>query len=249
MTQLHKKLRKKVVKALYDYRMIEKGDRVLVGISGGADSLSLLNLLSDAFIQSINPFSLIAVHIDLGFQEKRPKKASLLESYFRQLGVEYRIVHTEIYKRAFDPDAVKNPCFICSMYRRRKIYETAHREGCNKIAYGHHRDDIIETLLINIFYGRKIEAMNPVQEVFKGKMQIIRPLVYIEETLLKQFAGELELPVLPKLCPEDGSSRRQKIKGIIDHLQSEERYANIRKNIFRSLYHSNGFIKSIQYKK
>ena len=133
------------------------------------------------------------------------------------------------------------------MYRRRKIYETAHREGCNKIAYGHHRDDIIETLLMNMMYGRKIEAMNPVQEVFKGKMHIIRPFVYIEETLLKQFARELKLPILPKLCPEDGSSRRQKIKEIIDHLQSEEKHANIRKNIFRALYHSNGFDKSIKY--
>ncbi len=249
MTQLQKKLRKKMVKALYDYRMIEKGDRVLVGISGGADSLSLLNLLSDTFIQSIHPFSFIAVYIDLGFQEKDPKKSSLLESYFRQLSVEYRIVYTDIYKRAFDPDAVKNPCFICSMYRRRKIYETAHREGCNKIAYGHHRDDIIETLLMNIFYSRKIEAMNPVQEVFNGKIQIIRPFIYIEENLLKQFARELELPIFPKLCPEDGYSRRQKIKEIIDHLQSEEKCANIRKNIFRALYHADGFIKPMKYQK
>ncbi len=247
MTQLHKKLRKKMVKALYDYRMIEKGDRILVGISGGADSLSLITLLSDAFIQSIHSFSFVAVHIDLGFQEKKPEKADLLKSYFERLGVEYRIVRTHIYERAFDPYAVKNPCFICSLYRRRKIYETAHREECNKIAYGHHRDDIIETLLMNMMYSRKIEAMNPVQEVFKGKMHIIRPFVYIEETLLKQFARELKLPVLPKLCPEDGSSRRQKIKEIIDYLQSEEKHANIRKNIFRALYHSNGFVKSIQY--
>lgn len=235
-----------MVKALFDYGMIEKGDHILVGISGGADSLSLLKLLSDEFIQTINPFSFVAVHIDIGFQEKDPQKSSLLESYFKKLGVEYRIIHTDIYKHAFDPEAKKNPCFICSMYRRRKIYKTAHHEQCNKIAYGHHRDDVVETLLMNILYGRKIEAMNPVQDVFKGKMRIIRPFTYIEEALLKRFARESELPVLPKLCPMDGSSRRQKVKEMIDRIQAEEEYANIRKNIFWSLTHSDGFSKSIE---
>lgn len=245
MTQLQKTLRKKMMKALFDYQMIKKGDRILVGISGGADSLSLLKLLSDEFIQTIHPFSFTAVHVDLGFQEKELQESHVLESYFRKSGVAYQIVRTDIYHRAFAPDAKKNPCFICSMYRRRKIYETAHREQCNKIAYGHHRDDIVETLLLNILYGRKIEAMNPVQEVFRGTMHIIRPFVYIEEILLKQFAHESKLPVLPKMCPVDGSSRRQKVKEMIDRLQAEEKFANIRKNIFRSLYHSDEFLRTM----
>ncbi len=248
MTRLHKTLQKKLMKALLDYQMIEKGDRILVGISGGADSLSLLKLLSDEFIQKMNPFSFIAVHIDLGFQEKDPKQWNRLESYFQKSDMKYRIVHTEISHQAFALNAKKNPCFICSLYRRKKIYEIAHTEQCNKIAYGHHRDDVVETLLINILYGRKIEAMNPVQEIFKGKMHIIRPLVYIEENLLKQFARESEFPVCTKLCPMDGFSRRQKIKEMINHLQSEESYANIRQNIFRSLSHSNGFLKSVSFK-
>ena len=248
MTRLHKTLQKKMAKALLDYHMIEKGDRILIGVSGGADSLSLLKLLSDEFIQKINPFSLIAVHINLGFQENEPKQWNLLETYFQRLGMEYRIVHTEISNQAFAPDAKKNPCFICSLYRRKKIYEIAHTEQCNKIAYGHHRDDVVETLLINILYGRKIEAMNPVQEVFKGKIHIIRPLIYIEENMLKQFARESEFPVFTKLCPMDGSSRRQKVKEMINHLQAEKSHANIRQNIFRSLSHSKGFLKSVLYK-
>jgi tRNA 2-thiocytidine biosynthesis protein TtcA len=123
--------------------------------------------------------------------------------------------------------------------RRRKIYEIAHHEGCNKIAYGHHKDDIVETLLINILFGRKIEAMCPVQEVFKGRMHVIRPLMYVEEALLKKFASESGLPDLPRPCPVDGHTRRQKVKDLIAALQKEEKNANITGNIFKSLSHIN----------
>jgi tRNA 2-thiocytidine biosynthesis protein TtcA len=123
------------------------------------------------------------------------------------------------------------------MYRRKEIYKIAAGEKCNKIAYGHHQDDIIETLLINILYGRKIGAMNPVQDVFGGKMRIIRPFVYVEEAMLKKFASEAGLPVLPRLCPMDGNTRRQKVKELIRSLQKSEKYANIRKNIFKALQH------------
>ncbi|HEX9934852.1 MAG TPA: ATP-binding protein, partial [bacterium] len=153
------------------------------------------------------------------------------------LGVPHCFVHTEIARSALDEQARKNPCFICSMYRRREIYRIAHAEKCNKIAYGHHQDDIVETLLINILYGRKIGAMNPVQEVFKGQMHIIRPFVYVEEELLKKYALEAGLPVLPRRCPVDGGTRRQKIKEMIRSLQKDEPHANIRKNIFKALQH------------
>ncbi len=102
----------------------------------------------------------------------------------------------------------------------------AHEQRCNKIAYGHHKDDIVETLLINILYGRKIEAMNTVQEIFKGKMHIIRPLAYIEEDLLKEFAEESNLPVLSNPCPMDGHTRRQKIKELIVSPTSNEKRMN-----------------------
>ena len=112
-------------------------------------------------------------------------------------------------------------------------------ENCNKIAYGHHKDDMIETLLLNILFGRKIEGMNPVQEIFKGNLRIIRPFTYIDECLLKQFAYEADLPVLSRNCPVDEYSRRDKIKKIIRDLQREEMNANIRENIFKSFYHVN----------
>lgn len=225
--------------AILDYRMIEKGDRILLGVSGGPDSLSLLKLLHDGLVHVTNDFSIVAFHVTLGFEEKEPEGWRMLEAYFRDLGLEFQIMHTRISTHALAPDAKKNPCFICSLYRRKQVYEVAHQKKCNKIAYGHHKDDIVETLLINILYGRKIEAMNPVQEVFKGRMHVIRPLAYIEEDLLKKFAQDSGLPVLPRLCPMEGHTRRQRVKEIIFDLQKIEKNANIRENIFKSLNHVN----------
>jgi tRNA 2-thiocytidine biosynthesis protein TtcA len=236
---LYKTLRNRTEKAILDYQMIRPGDRILVGVSGGSDSLALLKFLKDGFIHVTNDFFLIAVHIDLGFKEDGGKLSENLERLFQEMNVEYRIVKTKISNKAFSGDAKKNPCFICSQYRRKTMYETAHENQCNKIAYGHHKDDIIETLLINIMFGRKIEAMYPVQKIFKGKMHIIRPFFYIEEALIKELALEYQFPQFPRLCPADGTTRRQKIKSIIQRLQSEEKNANIRQNIFRSLFRVN----------
>jgi len=226
-------------KAIFDYRMIENGDRILVGVSGGPDSLSLLKLLTGGLVHVTSDFFLTAVHVNLGFKKSEPQGWQTLEFHFQDVGVNYRTVHTRISDRALDPDARKNPCFICSLYRRREVYKVAHEERCNKIAYGHHKDDIVETLLINILYGRKIEAMSPVQEIFQGRMHIIRPFAYIEENLLKKFAKESELPVLPRSCPIDGHTRRQRVKELIASLQENEKNANIRENIFKSLNHVN----------
>ncbi len=239
ITRLHKKLRSAMEKAILEYNMIDEGDRVLVGVSGGPDSLSLLKLLHERQIYAEQKASILACHVTMGFEEKGEPSWKALEQHFQNIGVEYRIIHTDISRHALDPDAKKNPCFICSMYRRRKVYELAHTEGCNKIANGHHKDDIVETLLINILYGRKIEAMNPMQEVFQGKIHIIRPLAYVEEELLKKFAVESRLPETVRLCPVDGQTRRQRIKEMIADLQAQEKNANIRENIFKSLRHVN----------
>lgn len=239
ISKRHRQIRKKTEKAILDYGMIEKNDRLIIGVSGGPDSLSLLKLFVDGFIEVTVPFSFIAVHIDLGFEQKNPKNCVLLESHFQKLGVDYRIVKTDIQKQALDPNTKKNPCFICSFHRRRKIYEIAHSEGCKKIAYGHHKDDIIETLLINILYGREIGSMNPVQGVFKGSKHIIRPFAYVDEWMLKAFAAESDVPRLERLCPMDGYTRRERVKRLIVELQREEKVANIRENIFKSMYHVN----------
>ena len=237
-SKLHKLLRKQMEKAILEYRMIEKGDRVMVGVSGGVDSLTLLKLLMERKNYLALDFSLTAVHVDLGF-EKVKGYQKRLEDFVKSLGMEYHLISTQISKAALAPDATKNPCFICSHYRRKKIYEAAHREKCNKIAYGHHKDDIIETLLMNILYSRKIEAMNPVQEVFKGNMFIIRPLTYVYENSIKKFARESHFPLLKTGCPVDGTTRRETVKAIIKNLEKKEKKSNIKENIFKSLRHVN----------
>jgi len=219
-------------KALRLYRMIQEGDRVLVCVSGGVDSWALLQLLLERQRHVHPRFELTAAHIDLGFNREG---SVLVEKMFQDLEVEYRIVPTRIASLAFAPDASKNPCFICAHHRRHAVYKLAHAEGCNKIAYGHHKDDIVETLLINILYGRKIEAIRPVQEVFKGKMHLIRPLALLEEDVIKKYAALTGLEPVPKVCPVDGTSRREKVKRIIRELQMTEKNANIRSNIFRAL--------------
>jgi len=235
MGERHRSLRKKMEKAILDYGMIEKGDRILLGVSGGADSLGLLELFLGDFIHVTNDYSLVAAHVDMGFRGSR--HSNVLKKHFEKLDLPYHIVDTRISDHALDPKAKKNPCFICSMYRRRHIYEIAHQEQCTKIAYAHHKDDIIETLLINILFGRQINTMNPVQEIFHGNMRIIRPLAYVDESDIKAFSREMGLPVESKVCPMDGKTRREKIKEIIRNLQMTEKNANIRENIFRSMQH------------
>lgn len=239
LTKLHRTLRKRMEKAIYDYNMIEPGDRLLLGISGGADSMALLHLFYYGLVLTTKDFYLSAVHIDVGIPKSNMGQREQWESYMQSLDLDFHIIRTNIWDSAFAEDRKKNPCFICSMYRRQQVYELADKLNCNKILYGHHKDDIAETLLISIIYGRKIETMYPVQEVFKGKIHIIRPLCYIEEPLIKQLAEEANLPLLSKDCPMDGHSRRQKVKDMISQLQQDEKNANIRENIFKSLYHVN----------
>jgi tRNA 2-thiocytidine biosynthesis protein TtcA len=244
VTPLRKKLKSVMESGIADFRMIRPGDRIAVAVSGGPDSLALLNLLSDGFGYVTSDFSILAVHIDMGFRQAGPANRNTLEAHFRSLRVDYRIEETAIADELFSGLLRKNPCFVCSLLRRKRLYEIADREGCNRIAYGHHQDDIVETLLLNLLYGRKIGTMYPVQSLFQNRLTLIRPFVYIEESRIKRFAAESGLPVLPRLCPVDGNSRRTAVKEMIRTLQKTEKHANLRKNLFKSLYHVD--LKSFQ---
>lgn len=237
MTPLRRKLKAVMESGISDFRMIRPGDRIAVAVSGGPDSLALLNLLSDGFGFVTSDYSLLAVHVDMGFGQEEPSNGRILEDHFRSARVDYRIEKTAIADEVFSGRLRKNPCFVCSLLRRKRLYEIADREGCNKIATGHHRDDIIDTLLLNILYGRKIGTLYPVQPIFRNRLTLIRPFVYIEESRIKRFAGESGLPLLPRLCPQDGSSRRAAVKELLRSLQKTEKHADLRNNVFKSLYH------------
>ncbi len=219
--------------AIIDYGMIAEGERVLVGVSGGADSLALFDLLNSPMLR-VPPFSLVAVNIDPGF-DKEYKGYEKLEGFLGSSGCDYVMEKTDYGPLAHSSYNRKNPCFLCSRLRRKRLFEIAAERGCTKVALAHHRDDIISTLLLNILYGREISTMIPDQPVFRGKLHIVRPLAYIEESLLKRYARERGLPVTENVCPSNKSSQRAHIKQLLIDLERDHK--GIRRNIWRAMGH------------
>ncbi|MDD5475147.1 MAG: ATP-binding protein [Syntrophales bacterium] len=232
-TRLFLHLKKWLEKASLDYGMIEEGDNVLVGVSGGRDSLVLLELLSSPML-FLPPFKISIVHIDHGFDPSY-QSFNEMERLFKKSGKEYIIKKTDIGPVAHSAVNTKNPCFLCSRLRRKEIFTAAEELKCNKIALGHHKDDIIETLLINMFYGREISTMVPNQPVFGGKYHLVRPLAYLEESVVKRYAMERGFPLIENACPTAPSSRRAYIKELLKQLEKDNK--DIRENIFKSMSH------------
>jgi tRNA 2-thiocytidine biosynthesis protein TtcA len=230
MAYWEKEIRNLMGKAIHRYGLIEDGDRILVGVSGGKDSLTMLDLLVERAKRVPVRYELVPAHIDLGFSSNR---AETLRRYFEERSLHYYIEHTEIGRLAHSDENRENPCFLCSWERRKRIFSLAHRLKCNKIAFGHHKDDIIETFLLNIFYSAEISTMLPIQTMFKGRMTIIRPLALVEEKLTERFARERGLPIGSSGCPSSGRTKRSEMKTLIDGLQMKNH--RIKGNIFRSI--------------
>ena len=218
---------KRVGKAITDYDMLADGDKIAVAVSGGKDSLTLLRVLKDR--QRFVPikYQLLAVHIDLGYPSMHPK---ILAEYFKSQGLNYHIEKVDILKGKTRKDIT---CFWCAWNRRKALFETAVRSGCNKVALGHHHDDIVETILLNLFFNGEISAMAPKQELFNGKIIIIRPLAYVEEDMIRRFARGAAFPHEKCSCPNSFTSKRTKIERMIKEL--EKICPDIKKNIFRSV--------------
>jgi tRNA 2-thiocytidine biosynthesis protein TtcA len=232
-TKLFLHLKKWLEKAALDYEMIKEGDRVLIAVSGGADSFALLDLLDSPMIY-VPRFSFITVNIDMGFDSKY-RAYKTLKKYFQENNYRHVMEKTDIGILAHSDINRKNPCFLCSRLRRKRIFEIAAAEGCNKIAFAHHRDDIIETLLINMFYGREISTMMPNQKIFGGKLHIIRPLCYLREELVKKYSRERQFPVVKNDCPTSKISKRFYIKNLLNELEKDNR--EIRDNIYKAMSH------------
>src|SRR3990170_7124381 len=218
MPYWEKEIRSLVGKAIHRYGLIRDGDRILVGVSGGKDSLTLLTLLSERVKRVPIHYELLAVHVDLGFQSSG---ADMLKEFFEAKRIAYHIESTRIAELANGPDNRENPCFLCSWERRKRVFSLAQRFGCNKIAFGHHKDDIIETFLLNIFYSAEISTMLPIQALFKGKITLIRPLALLEEKKIERFAREMGLPFGPGGCPSSGKTKRKEVKDLINALEKK----------------------------
>jgi tRNA 2-thiocytidine biosynthesis protein TtcA len=227
---VHKEMKRLMGAAIHKYSMTEEGDNILVSVSGGKDSMSLLWLMKERLSRLPIKYNITAVHVDPGFGGDN---ASKIEAYFEQHGFTYRIITGDFGPSAHTPENLENPCFFCSRQRRKYVFELAAELGCNKIALGHHKDDIIETLFINMFYGGSISTMLPVQDFFDGKIRIIRPLFMADEDLIKRYAREMEFPDIETCCPTSGKSKREEIKNMLNTLYRSNR--KIKGNIFHAL--------------
>lgn len=212
--KLHKKLRRETGKAIADFNMIQDGDRVMVCISGGKDSLTMLDILLSMRDHAPINFELLAVNLD----QKQPGfPEDVLPAYFESLGVDYRILEEDTYSLVTDmvPEG-KTYCGWCSRFRRGILYKFARNEGYNKIALGHHRDDMIETLFLNMFHGGKLKSMPAKLLSDDGTNMVIRPLAYCREKDIERYASLAQMPIIPcNLCGSQDNLQRQVIKEML----------------------------------
>lgn len=238
MTQLVTNLKKetpilmavsrKAGKAILDYSMIEQDDKIAVAVSGGKDSLSLMHVLQHRQRVSPVPFTFEAVHIDFEFVDFDPQE---LIKYFEKHDFPYLVEKVGDFKNENYEDI---DCFRWSRHRRKALFQLAGKKGFTKIAFGHHMDDIVETILLNQFYRGEISAMKPKQELFDGKIVIIRPLAYVREELMVSLAQKLQIASMGQSkCAHDDMSHRMVIKKMLRQMQHYS--PNIVKNIFKSL--------------
>jgi len=212
--------------------MIADGDRILVGLSGGKDSFTLLWMLMERLERIPINYELAAAYIDPGFEEGFSEP---LAEYWNKTGVQLKIEHTDHGILAHSSQNRENPCFLCARLRRKRLFEIADELGCNKLALGHHKEDIIETLFMNICYAGEISTMMPAQSFFQGRFTLIRPLAFVDEDVIRRFAGEKGCPVFINPCPSAKVSKRQEIKGLLQRLYRSNR--KIKGNIFRAMSH------------
>ncbi|KPA18492.1 potassium-transporting ATPase subunit A [Candidatus Magnetomorum sp. HK-1] len=226
-----KRINRNIGKAIHKYDMISNGDKIAVGVSGGCDSLTLLWFLIHRLPRIPIQYDLICIHIDPGFENGF---APLLEIYAQELGVSLCIDYTDFGIIAHGPENRENPCFLCARLRRKRIFEIAEQHGCNKVALGHNKDDLIETLFINMLYAGEISSMMPLQSLFQGKLTVIRPLAYTDSDIIRHFVKSFQLPEFINPCPSSVLSHRSEIRDMLSNLYRKNK--KIKGNLFRAMH-------------
>ena len=219
-----------VRRCIEDYRMIEPGDRIAVGVSGGKDSLTLLTLL--AALREYVPYSydLTAITIDMGLGGMDFSPVARL---CERLGVPYSRVETEIGPIIFEHRKENNPCSLCAKLRRGALSTAMNEHGIKTIALGHHYDDAVETLLMNLLFEGRIGCFQPVTYLSRSDVTQIRPLLYVKEQQVRNVAAKLNLPIVHNPCPANGETRRQEVKELIESLS--ERYPDLKQKLFGAM--------------
>ena len=212
--------------AMQKYRMVEPGDRIAVGVSGGKDSLAMLCALSEMRRFYPIPYSVTAVTVDPQFGN-RPGDWSEIEALCERLSVPYVIRRTELAHVIFEERKEKNPCSLCATMRRGMLHDAAKEAGCNKLALGHHLDDAVVTFYMNLLDGGHIGCFSPVSYLSRKDLTVIRPMIFAYEREVERAARKQNLPVIPSTCPADGVTERQRVKELLDRLQKESGYASL----------------------
>ena len=210
-------------RAIADYGMISDGDKIAIGISGGKDSVTLLAVLAHYKKFSTEKFDLIAINIDLGFEDTSQVEVQALKDYCKSIDVELIIHKTDIANVIFNERKEKSPCSLCSKMRRGALNTIALEHGCNKLALGHHADDILETMLMSLFYEGRFSTFSPVSYMDRTGMTLIRPFLYAEEKCISSTAKKLNLPIVHNPCPKDKHSVRTDMKDFISDIDFKKR--------------------------
>lgn len=216
-------------KAIDEYNMINEGDKIAVGISGGKDSLTLLYALSGLRRFYPKHFEIIAITVDLGLSMDYSPIVKLCE----ELNVEYKIIKTEIFETVFNIRKESNPCSLCAKMRKGAFDEAAKEAGCNKIAYAHHMDDMVETLYMSLIFEGRLHSFSPVSYLDRTGLTLIRPLMFIPEADVIGFTNKYNLPVVKNKCPADGYTKREYIKDLLKNLQKDN--PEIKKRAFTAI--------------
>ena len=222
--------------AVQQYNMIEEGDRIAVGLSGGKDSVAMLAAL--ARLRSFYPkkFDLVAITLDMRFDDK-DTDCSALEELCKELDVPYVIKRTQLAKIVFESGENGGPCSLCARMRRGILHNTAKENGCNKIALGHHLDDVAETFMMNLLNGGTLDCFSPVTYLSRKGIYMIRPMIFARESDCARVVRRGNLPVVKNKCPADGNTERQEIKELLSSY--ERKYGDVRNKILGAMQRKN----------
>jgi tRNA 2-thiocytidine biosynthesis protein TtcA len=227
---LNNRTNRLIGQAMHKYNMLSDGDSILIAVSGGIDSLVLTWLLDHWRSKAPISYELLAIHLDMGFGSN---EHLMVKKQLDLLTVPYLIEQTTFGKEALLAEDGKSGCYHCARQRRNRLFQLARDKKCNKIAFGHHQEDIIETFFLNLLYGGNLSTMIPRQDLFDGNLAIIRPLAFLEKDQIRQIGEQLKIRPVPNPCPLASHSKREEIRNILNNLFSLDH--RTKSNIFAAL--------------